>query len=266
MLSETPSGGCVELNGAAIHYRERGDGAPMVLVHGGLASSDHWEPVVPELADAFHVITPDSRGHGRSTNPSERLSYGLIADDTAALIDALGLERPVVGGWSDGGQVTLELGARHPEVAAALVVGAAYPDFDTGGLREAHAELLGIDEQGVPDERHLDAQLGEFAAEIKALHSGGPKQWRTLVRETASMWLDYEGLGSDELRSIQTPVLVLAGDQDEFVPVELAVSLYRALSDAELAVCPSLSHDGPTPERARVFASMIRDFARRRAR
>jgi pimeloyl-ACP methyl ester carboxylesterase len=266
MLSKTPSGGCVELNGAAIHYRERGDGAPMVLVHGGLGSSEHWEPVVPELADAFRVITPDSRGHGRSTNPSERLSYGLIADDIAALIDALGLKRPVVGGWSDGGQVTLELGARHPGVAAGLIVGAAYPDFDTSGLREAHGELLGVDERGVPDEHHLDAQLGDFAPEIKALHSGGAEQWRTLVRETASMWLDYEGLGSDELRAIQTPVLVLAGDRDEFVSIELAVSLYRALPDAELAVCPRLTHDGPTPERARVFAGLIRDFTRRRAR
>jgi carboxymethylenebutenolidase len=264
MLSKTPSGGCVELNGAAIHYREQGDGAPIVLVHGGLASSDQWEPVVRELADGFQMITPDSRGHGRSTNPSEGLSYGLIADDIAALIDALGLERPVVGGWSDGGQVTLELGARYPGVAAALVVGAAYPDFDAGGLRQAHRKLLGVDEQGVPDERHLDSQLGDFAAEIKALHSGGAEQWRTLVRETASMWLGYEGLRSHELRAIQTPVLVLAGDQDEFVPIELAVCLYRALPDAELAVCPHLSHDGPTSERARVFASLIRDFARRR--
>jgi pimeloyl-ACP methyl ester carboxylesterase len=58
-------------------------------------------------------------------------------------------------------------------------------------------------------------------------------------------------------------VLVLAGDRDEFVPLDLSVSLYRALPTAELAICPSLSHDGPTPERAPVFASLIRDFARR---
>jgi pimeloyl-ACP methyl ester carboxylesterase len=77
------------------------------------------------------------------------------------------------------------------------------------------------------------------------------------------MWLDYEGLGSDELRTIQTPVLVLAGDRDELIPLDLSVSLYRALPTAELAICPSLSHDGPTPERAPIFASLIRDFARR---
>ena len=134
------------MNGAALYYEEHGDGAPLILIHGGLSSSSQWEPVVPELADGFRVITPDSRGHGRSTNPSGELSYALIADDIAALIAALGLRRPVVGGWSDGGQVTLELGARHPGAAGALIVGAAYPDFDAGGLREAHRALLGADD------------------------------------------------------------------------------------------------------------------------
>ena len=258
-------GRSVEVNGAILHYEEHGDGAPLILIHGGLSSSSQWEPVVPELANGFRVITPDSRGHGRSTNPSGGLSYALIADDVAALIAALGLRRPVVGGWSDGGQVTLELGARNPGAAGALIVGAAYPDFDAGGLREAHRALLGADETGVPDGAHLDGQLGEFADEIKALHRGGAEQWRTLVRQTAPMWLDYEGLRPDELPAIQAPVLVLAGDRDELIPFDLSAALYRALPNAELAICPRLSHDGPTPERAAVFASLIRDFARRHA-
>ena len=138
-MNENPSGRSVEVNGATLYYKEHGDGAPLILIHGGLSTSSQWEPLVPELvADGFRVITPDSRGHGRSTNPAEELSYALIADDVAALIAALGLQRPVVGGWSDGGQVTLELGARHPGAAGGLIVGAAYPDFEAGGLREAH--------------------------------------------------------------------------------------------------------------------------------
>jgi pimeloyl-ACP methyl ester carboxylesterase len=255
----------IEVNGATLHYEEQGEGDPLILIHGGLASSSQWEPVVPELAGGFRVIMPDSRGHGRSTNPGGELSYALIADDIAALIAALGLRRPVVGGWSDGGQVTLELGARHPEAAGALIVGAAHPDFEASGLRNAHRALLGADDAGVPDPDQLDAELGEFAEEIKALHPGGAGQWRALVGQTAPMWLDYEGLGPDELEAIRTPVLVLAGDRDELIPLEPAVSLYRALPDAELAICPQLSHDGPTPERAPVLASLIRDFARRHA-
>jgi pimeloyl-ACP methyl ester carboxylesterase len=256
----------IEANEVALHYDEHGDGAPLILIHGGLSSSSDWAPVVPGLADGFRVITPDSRGHGRSNNPAGELSYALIADDIAALITALGLHRPVVGGWSDGGQATLELGVRHPGAAGALIVGAAYPDFDGGGLRDVHRALLGADERGVADPAHLDAQLGEFAEEVKALHPGGAERWRALVRQTAPMWLDYEGLSPDQLRAIQAPVLVLAGDRDEFVPLDLSVWLYRALPDAELAICPRLSHDGPSPERGPVLASLIRDFAERYAR
>jgi pimeloyl-ACP methyl ester carboxylesterase len=262
-MNEKASGNSIDVNGIALYYEEHGEGTSLILIHGGLASSAQWGAVFPELADGFRVIAPDSRGHGRSTNPLEALSYALIADDVAALIGALGLNRPVVGGWSDGGQVALELGARHPGAAGALIVGAAYPDFEAGGLRETHRALLGADHNGLPDPAHLDAQLGESAEEVKSMHPGGAEQWERLVRQTAPMWLDYEGLGPDELHALQTPVLVLAGDRDELVPVELAVSLYRALPDAELAVCAQLSHDGPTPGRAPVFASLIRDFARR---
>jgi pimeloyl-ACP methyl ester carboxylesterase len=173
-MNEKVLGRSIDVNGAALYYEEHGEGAPLLLIHGGLSSSAQWEPVVPELAGGFRVITPDSRGHGRSTNPPEELSYALIADDVAALIAALGLRGPVVGGWSDGGQVTLELGARHPEIAGALIVGAAYPDFEAGGLRDAHRALLGADEAGVPDPAHLDAQLGEFAEEIKGCIPAGP--------------------------------------------------------------------------------------------
>jgi pimeloyl-ACP methyl ester carboxylesterase len=109
--------------------------------------------VAARLADRFRVVTPDSRGHGRSLNPGGTLSYPLLADDIAALITELELDRPVVAGWSDGGQIALELAVRHPHAAAALVVGGAYHDFAGSGLRDAHRDLLA----------HLDEELGDEA-------------------------------------------------------------------------------------------------------
>jgi pimeloyl-ACP methyl ester carboxylesterase len=173
---------------------------------------------------------------------------------------------PIVGGWSDGGQVTLELGVRHPGLAAALIVGGAYPDFAGSGLRDTHRTLLGADEDGVPDLAALDAELGDYAQEIKSLHPGGAQQWQTLIDHTARMWLGYQGLTTDELRSIDVPVLVLAGDRDEIVALDLSVALYRALPRAELGVCPQADHAGPTaPMRADAFAQFIADFGRRHA-
>jgi pimeloyl-ACP methyl ester carboxylesterase len=79
------------------------------------------------------------------------------------------------------------------------------------------------------------------------------------------MWLYYKGLGPDELRAIEAPVLVLAGDRDELIPIDLSVSLYRALPTAGLPVCASLSRDGPTPSAPQSARACSGDFARRHA-
>ncbi|MEW6582577.1 MAG: alpha/beta hydrolase [Actinomycetota bacterium] len=259
-------GRVVEVNGAALHVEERGAGPPLVLIHGGLVSSAMYEPLLPALVEGLRVVTPDSRGHGRSTNPSGGLSYRRLADDVTGLIAALGLDRPVVGGYSDGGQVALEIGARHPRAAGALIVGGAYPEFAASGLREVWRAFLGADDAGVPDLARLDATLGEFADHVKAMHPGGERQWRALVEQTAPMWLGYAGLTPDDLRRIEVPTLVFTGDRDALIGLDLALSLYRALPNAELAVSPCTDHFGPvTPARAGVFAAMIRDFAERHA-
>lgn len=253
----------VTVNGASLHVTQVGDGPAIVLLHGGLSSHVDWDPVADALAGKYRVIAPDSRGHGRSTNPAGKLSYELLADDVAELIAALGLERPMIGGWSDGGQIAIEVGLRHPGVACGLVVGAASPNFVTGGLRDVHRGLLGAGASGTPDLEYLDAELGEYAEPLKALHPGGDVRWAELIKQTAGMWLGYAGRGADQLASVDTPTLVLAGDRDELVALALSIELHRALPDAELAVIPQLSHDGPSPERAGVIAAVVDDFADR---
>ena len=240
----------IDVDGATLRYDERGSGPPLVLLHGGLGSGAVWEPVATRLAGEFRVITPDSRGHGRSTNSGATLSYALLADDVAAFSRALGLHKPVIAGWSDGGQIAMELAVRHPEVAGALIIGGAYPEFVHSGLHDAHRDLLA----------NLEEQLGDEAEEIKALHD----DWDELVKQSEAMWLSYEGLSDDEISKITTPVLVLAGDRDELVGLDLSIALYRRFAEAELAICPAASHESPmTNERADVFAAVIGDFCRR---
>jgi pimeloyl-ACP methyl ester carboxylesterase len=258
------SGHTIDVNGATIYYEDCGQGTPLVLIHGGFCSIASWAALLPHLAEGFRVIALDSRGHGHSTNPRGELSYPLLADDVAALIAALGLERPLVGGWSDGGQVALEVGARHPGVAGSLLIGAAYPDFKTTGLDAGLRQLLGADEAGTPDVAQLEAGMGEYVGVLKSWHPGGEAQWQALVAQTAPMYLTYGGLSPDDLRRIDTPALVLTGDRDEFIPLDLSVRLYRELPNAELAVCPGADHFSPLiPERAGLFAAAIHEFAGR---
>jgi pimeloyl-ACP methyl ester carboxylesterase len=93
-----------------------------------------------------------------------------VADDVHHPISALGLGRPVVGGYSDGGQVALELGARHPDAAGALIIGAAYPEYAVSGIRDSVKAFLGADDVGIPDFAQVNVNLGDFADLIKSWH------------------------------------------------------------------------------------------------
>jgi hypothetical protein len=104
-------------NGLRVHYEDHGAGAPVVLLHGGLVTGHlMWSNHVPALARHHRVLVPDSRGHGRTDNPEGRLGYDLMADDCAAFIEALGLDRvpgcrPRLPGPPQRGDTTLD---RHP--------------------------------------------------------------------------------------------------------------------------------------------------------
>jgi pimeloyl-ACP methyl ester carboxylesterase len=121
-----PESGSFRHNGHSIAYDVYGDGdRSLVLIHGLLMNRRMFAVLAPEMASRGNrVITVDLLGHGRSDRPTDRRAYSMIAfaDQVAALIDHLELDRPVVGGTSLGANVSLELGARHPDKARGLLV------------------------------------------------------------------------------------------------------------------------------------------------
>jgi pimeloyl-ACP methyl ester carboxylesterase len=139
----TPTGAYADANGLRVYYEVHGEGEPLMLLHGGTATSQSWASHLPAFTEHFRVFAPDSRGHGRTDNPTGELGYREMAEDIAALIDALDLRRPLVLGYSDGGQIALELGIRYPGLAGALVLGGTQFRFSEAYLRDART-LLGI--------------------------------------------------------------------------------------------------------------------------
>lgn len=121
----------VEVNGIKIHYVEEGEGPPLLLIHGGGLTAKSWQGLAKEASRYFRVIMPDSRGHGLTNNPQGTFSYDLMAEDTAAFVKALKLEKPLVMGYSDGGMVVLKLTSRYPDLARAAIVGGATHRFAT---------------------------------------------------------------------------------------------------------------------------------------
>ncbi len=157
----------VRANDLDLYFEEDGEGEPLILIHGAFSTSSSWAATVPIFARHFRVIMPDSRGHGRTANPKGELSYRMMADDMAAFIDVLGLRKPLIAGWSDGGQIGLELGMHYLDLASAYVVGGAFYKFSKP-YRQA-ITALGIEGPGQLNAEAIRATFGLWNAEIEAL-------------------------------------------------------------------------------------------------
>src|SRR3989442_989715 len=103
-----------KVNGINLYYETHGSGRPLILLHGGLMSSETFGPVLPQLSERHQVIAPDLQGHGRTADIDRPLDVRLMADDIAALIDHLELDKPDVVGYSLGGGVALQTAVKYP--------------------------------------------------------------------------------------------------------------------------------------------------------
>jgi pimeloyl-ACP methyl ester carboxylesterase len=236
----------VQVNDINVYYEEYGEeygrGNTLILLHGGTATLRSWQGQVPALAEQFRVIALDSRGHGKTNNPAEDLSYSRMADDVAAFINTLDLEKPLIFGYSDGGQIALELGMRYPDLTGALVLGGTCYRFP-----EQYFEALrgfGIDKPGDIDFDQMQAEQLEWVEYLRAEHArdDDPDYWKSLMNQIAALWWNVQDYGVDDLKRIVAPTLILQGDRDEGVDVEQAVEMYRAIPVAELAVLPNAKH------------------------
>src|SRR5438270_11633094 len=116
------SGTYANVNGINLYYAVHGVGRPLILLHGGLFSSEMWVPVLPALAERRQVFAVDLQGHGRTADIDRPMDVRLMAGDIAALIDHLGLAKPDVVGYSLGGGVALHLAVRYPDKVERLVI------------------------------------------------------------------------------------------------------------------------------------------------
>lgn len=257
--AEIVQGYYIQANGLNIYYEEQGQGRPLLLIHGGILTGASWKPYVAALAEHYRVITPDSRGHGRTANPTGEMSFRVMADDVAALIRALDLQHPLICGYSDGGQITLEIGMRYPDLPQALVIGGAYTEL-TEASRVWVKSILGDEHSPEIDTDLFERNDPEFAAMLQQNH--GPDGWRMLLRQIKPMWNATLNYTPDDFASVVAPTLVLLGDRDGFVRVEEGLEMYRLLSNAEFAVIPGADHTDfvISPAKVALVQPILLDF------
>jgi len=260
-MSTTASHGqSVHANGIDIHYLDHGEGEPLVLLHGGVVSTNPIWTGVPvayashmdTLGGHFRVIAPDTRGCGKTVHSGGTISFDLLADDVAALIDALDLERPLIAGFSDGGITATVLAIRHPGAVRAIVNHAGFDAFDPDAPTVAMMrQILG----GSPDATEPDPDAAargfEASEQMRAMFElmmrdqddgQGEGHWREYLRLSWDRTTQLPGYTYADLAQITAPTLILTGDRDEFCTVEQAVATYRQLPEGELAILPGHGH------------------------
>lgn len=237
------AGKYVQANGLEIFYQETGQGKPLILLHGATDTHSLWTPFIPEFSKSFRVITPDTRGHGRTLNPGDRLSYQLLANDLAALIQALDLKKPCIFGYSDGGQTALDLGIHHPGLAGALIIGGAWYRF-------SQDYQTGLSKAGFIGPGRIDFRIYEKFApsdwkeRMRKHHPHpDPDYPETLLRDLAELFWTPLNYRLDDFRKILAPVLILTGELDEMVPVEESRELAELIPGAEFCEISGAGHN-----------------------
>jgi pimeloyl-ACP methyl ester carboxylesterase len=232
----------VEVNGIKMYYEEYGSGYPLILIHGGISSIQMWEKQISIFSKHFRVIAVDSRGHGKSTNPDGILKYKLMADDFAAFIKKLTLDKPLLCGWSDGGQIGLEIGMHYSALVKAIVLG--------GTMIHCTQEMIdgfkaaGIEGPGQVDFEKLEKTFGFFVKILKEqTKTHGDNYWKSLLLIITKMWFDPNEFPKEKVKDIQTPSLIILGDRDEYIPVSEAVTMYELMPNSELAIIPKGTHE-----------------------
>jgi pimeloyl-ACP methyl ester carboxylesterase len=227
---ELIASGYAPVNGIEMYYEVYGPeiGVPLVLLHGGGSDIDvTFGRVLPFLAHNRRVIARDEQAHGRTSDRDTPIRFETSAEDVAALLRQLGIEKADVFGFSNGASVALLLALRHPELVRKLVFASAMTRRD--GAQPWVWEAMSRASFDTMPQPLKDAFLRVVPDPVKL---------RTMHDKDAERMRHFEEVSDDELRTLQAPTLVIAGDRD-VVTTEHAVELSHLIPDARLIVLPS---------------------------
>ncbi len=219
------TGAYATVNGIDLYYETYGTGEPLILLHGGLGAIEMFGPLLPALAETRQVIAVDLQGHGRTADIDRPMTYEAMADDVAALIQTLKLDRADVMGYSLGGGVALQTAIRHPELVRKLVL------LSTVYKRDGwYPEVLQGMSMMTADAASQMLQTPMY--QLYAAIAPKPEQWATTVGKLGTLLAtDYDW--STDVAALKLPVLLVVGDADS-VQLSHAVEFFGLLGGGKV--------------------------------
>ena len=239
----------ITCNGIRVHYEQRGSGEPLILIMGLGAPGSLWEDHVAAYEKHFCCILIDNRGAGESDKPAGPYTTQMMAEDTAGLMGALGIENARVAGLSMGSAIAQELALAHPELVRCLVLisswsrcdrytVALFEHFKTMRALASPAEFMQLLQLWIAAPGHYEAHYDEMLQGQQEAADGYMPLHAFQAQCDACSGHD----AYDRLAQIAAPALLTVGDADIFTPLRLSAEMHERMPHSELLVFPGRGH------------------------
>jgi pimeloyl-ACP methyl ester carboxylesterase len=205
----------------------------LILLHGALGSSKSFDALIPSLSHDFNLIVPDLNWHGSRANADAGFTMNDLVNDLEAIFKKHKIQSANVFGFSMGGYVALTLAQKRPDYFSSIMTLGTKLDWKP---EQAERETKMLNPEKIKE------KVPKFGQHLKALHG---ENWSYLCEQTAGMMLNLGAnplLTTDNISTIDLPVRLCLGDQDNMVSLDETVAFYKALSNGQLQVFPNCPH------------------------
>lgn len=226
-LPKPERSGYAPVDGVRIWYAVFGHGAPVVMLHGGLANANYWGLQVRALDRHYKVVVLDSRGHGRSTRTKAPITYDLMASDTIGVMNYLHIRRAALVGWSDGAIIGLDIAIHHPNRLTRLFAFAA--NSNPSGVKDVSKSPV------------FTAFIKRASRQYARL-SPTPTQFKAFLANIEHMWATEPHFTDEQLRHITVPTWIVDADHDEAIKREDTDHMAALIPGAGELILPQVSH------------------------
>ena len=244
----------VKVRDINIYYETHGEGEPLVLIMGYGGNSRWWYPQIPGLSQEYRVIAFDNRGTGQSDKPDIPYTMEMMADDTAGLLEAIGIDNAHVYGVSMGGMIAQELALRYRDKVISLILGCTTPGGANAMLPDAEAMTLLFDMERIqrltPEEAAKEVLPFMYSQEFIDKNQELMVEMITAMLEYPTPLHGYQRQGEaimahdtyDRLPQTKAPTLVISGSADRLVPVENSRIIASKIPGAQLIILEGMGH------------------------
>lgn len=223
----------ISTDGINWFYTIKGQGEPLLFLHGGLDTCENYETLLAELAKDFRVIAVDRRGHGRTADTDAPFEYALMAEELISFAQALDLPSFHIVGYSDGANLGLHMASRLPgKVKSLIAISGNY--LGVSGMSQGWLETVEVLSADFVQEHML-----EVAQQYAELNPAPVLE--SFINKTKELWSRDCVIDVEILQALQTPTLVVGGDRDIVLPEQL-VDMKNLIPDASLLLLPYCGH------------------------